>query len=601
MKKTLTILLTLILCMALIPTMAFASSKKVVTVVNEPGTYNADEAIVVNTNFATTYKDYGCCSWAAVSSSNSEEISEDVIVSDDSFEAYGYEYNPFNGLWIEDADIPEDDMPLLNNEIMADTDSDGRVYAYSVGDMMSIKDNYSGYIDLECLYIGEYCTVWGSLYQANKIRLTASQAKTLADEFDRVYPTVRDAIGEARDPDQDGKLAICCYDIKDDYTTYSGNFGANSYTAGYFWQTQLTGGIDMINVDTFPGMTYSSVTSYSDDQGSALVRVTNVFGTLVHEYQHLINFSYSSNVGLSKMDSFLNEAFSMGTEHMIFGYTKVASRVDNFNYGGSNYYYAGSPLCYWDSSSGNRVLANYSNSYLFGQYLRTQYAQKIGDETGNTFYKDVQLARIANWDSNAFDTIANSILERSKEEIVFDFWTACYLNESSGKYGFNGEQWAMNINPKTTFDTTLEDSGIVTAYNGGAVYGKVPDGKIKIVSMDYNIKVILISSVATYNDGESDCSVTYSAALTDPASYSGLSSDQKKINITRPAEESYTAYAAVYDKDGKLLGIFSVTQNSGGEATLTLGDISNKASKIKVLVADGETGAPAMNALCFGN
>ncbi len=599
MRKTLTILLVLILCMALVPVTAFAAGKKVVTVVDEPGIYNADEVIVVNTDFATGYKDYGCCSWAAVSSSNSEEISEDVIDIDDSLEAFGYEYNPFNGLWIEDADIPGNDMPMFDDEDITDPDSDGRVYAYSVGDMMSINDNYSGYIDLECLYVGEYCTVWGSLYQANKIRMTADKAKTLADEFDRVYPTVRDAIGEARDPDQDGKLAICCYDIKDDYTTYSGNFGANSYTAGYFWETQLNGGIDMINVDTFPGMTYSSVTSYSDDQGSALVRVTNVFSTLVHEYQHLINVSYSSNAGLSKMDSFLNEAFSMGTEHMIFGYTKVASRVDNFNYGGPSYYYAGSPLCYWDRNG--IVLANYSNSYLFGQYLRTQYAQKIGDETGNTFYKAVQLARIANWDSNAFDTIANSILERSKEEIVLDFWTACYLTEKSGKYGFNGEQWAMNINPKTSFDTTLENSGIVTAYNGGAVYGKVPDGKIEIVSMDYNIKVILIGSVGTYNDGESDCTVTYSAALLDPTSCSDLSSEQKQISISRPAEEAYTAYAAVYDKDGKLLGIFSVTQNSGGEATLKLGNISNKATKIKILVADGESGAPAMSALSFGN
>ncbi len=608
MKKVLIILLSLILCITCIPAYAFAGSDFSVQIVDKAGTYDADEVIAVNINASAGdgVSRSATCSWSGVSnlSAGEDSVDSEYYESEslplDSFNNSNiYDYNEYNGLWIEDAtgllDSPEE-SEIDNSDLYLDENL-GRA-SYSVGSTCTIKDGVSyKSVKLVCLYIGEHCTVWGSTSQKAKIRITTAIAEEIADTFDSVYQLVNDSIGTALDPDGDGKLAIHCFDIGDDYTTYGDVYGKSSYTAGYFWANELNGysssAQDIINIDTYPAMTALDISYYSSDEGAALKNISSIYGTLVHEYQHLINYSYSKTASLGEMETFLDEGFAMGTEHLVFGPDKTYKRINTFNTSTTNYY-AGSPLCSWESN--NVVLANYSNSYMFVQYLRTQYAQLIGSDTGNTFYKSVQQERVSRKKYSAWDVISSNILNTAKEDLIVNFWTAVYLKDDSGAYSFNGEAWARNIKPRDSFVATSGSSGTITTYNGGAVFGSVPTGKIKISSLSSSMKIVLITYTASYIDESSDCIITYDSRFDSYGSVDFMS--EKTVTIERSSGESYTVYAAVYDANGKLVAIAPKT-SSGEAVNLTLPKITSNAKSLSFFIVDSDS-LPVMNVLSFG-
>lgn len=357
---------------------------------------------------------------------------------------------------------------------------------HKVGDEFKLKGAINGSererdLDMVCLYVGEHCTVWGTTSDEKAVRLGSAQAAQIGVYFDEKFPTMKVTFGgDFVDADGDGKVAIMCYDIDENYKpgeTFSG-----PYTAGFFDMKDMIGrdsknrpsiggvifgessaypynGIDCIRIDTYPVM--------GNTPDTLMKRVENCYSTLFHEFQHMLNFSSSlhhleedKTDDLYYMDTFLNEAFSMAAEHLICGSDTTASRIRRFN--GSDYK-PGSSLTTWTGS-----LNNYANSYLFGQYLRTRWMQgeDAVEADGRDFYRTVYAACVdpvdesgnpiydendkqVRYDGNAMDVAAN-LLQTNAISLTTDFWTAVCLNQSNGVFGFAGERWADAIEMRTS-------------------------------------------------------------------------------------------------------------------------------------------------------
>ncbi len=332
-------------------------------------------------------------------------------------------------------------------------------------------------LDMVCLYVGKYCTVWGTTSDEEAVRLGSEQAAQIGEYFDEKFPTMEATFGgDFVDADGDGKVAIMCYDIDKNYKadlTFSG-----PYTAGFFDMKDMIGsdnkigsvsfgesaaypynGIDCIRIDTYPVM--------GGTPDTLMTRVENCYSTLFHEFQHMLNFSSSlhhceqrKTDNLYYMDTFLNEAFSMAAEHLICTSDSTANRIERFN--GSDYK-PGSPLTTW-----NGTLDNYANSYLFGQYLRTRYRQSglANKADGSDFYRTVydwcvdptdldgepvydEAGNQIRYNGNAMD-VAADLLQTNAISLTIDFWTAVCLNQSAGGFGFAGEDWANAIEMQTS-------------------------------------------------------------------------------------------------------------------------------------------------------
>lgn len=369
---------------------------------------------------------------------------------------------------------------------------------YVVGNTFNVYDNNCEFRPVQCLYVGNYCTVWGSTADAAEICIDADDAREIGMEFDSYYHQTINAFGSWYDADHDGKLAIFCYDLDEEYPQSD----IPSYLGGFFRPADLVdveGCIndiyfgteyyynmakDGIHIDTYPAMGYT---------GKYLEEISNTYSTLVHEFQHLINFSYQVAGGTDEslyasMETYLNEAFSMAAEHMICGASACESRISYFN--AANAYTPGSPLCYWENT-----LSNYSNSYLFGQYIRTRYAAKTGTD-GNSIFKMILEARQRNAGGDTLQMIAD-VLETTESELIMNFWTAVLTKEQSGPLGFGGETWADSITPQI-YESTDDSTGNI--YNGGAKFYRIGEGGFT-PSEKNNVEFIAFTSSETDEEG----------------------------------------------------------------------------------------------------
>ncbi len=350
--------------------------------------------------------------------------------------------------------------------------------SYAVGDTRTFYlDRSSGdtYTPVNCICVATstHATVWVPTDDPIYIKdssLMKNYMSTLASEFDTQYSKMTNMFGDVTDldnmyGDRDGKTALVCYDIDGDGTGYS-----NSYVAGYFFAadtsfpfSNATGSnCDMLHIDSWQGMN-------RDTADQILRDVTASKGTIVHEFQHMINFAVNrkNDPALYSVNTptYLNEAFSMAAEHLCYGAEEGGDRVWYYN----NYNYAASgavSLFQWGAYD---TLSNYSLSYLFGQYIRTQY------KDGNEIYKDAM---------NEFDSSSEDLLEiiadllgMTSKELLLNFRVALFLKNATGPYGFHGEKWADDIASLyvTGESTTLKPGAATVVALGSAPY--TPSGQ----------------------------------------------------------------------------------------------------------------------------
>lgn len=113
--------------------------------------------------------------------------------------------------------------------------------------------------------------------------------------------------------------------------------------------------------------------------------------------------------------------------------------------------------------NGSEVLANYSLSYLFSQYLRTQIDQIKGSGQGVLSYKSIIEDPAEN-----YVAVENVIKAKVDSTLTFaqfmtNFRAAMLLKADSGPYGFNNEAGFDAIS------TPLYGGGAIDLKGGGAV------------------------------------------------------------------------------------------------------------------------------------
>ncbi len=292
-------------------------------------------------------------------------------------------------------------------------------------------------------YSGDHCEVWAE----NPEEITSGKAAELGSEFDNsIYPLITEYFYTPSDVNNDGKVAILALDIQDNFDD------TGCYVGGYFYSKDLfnvsgSNKMEIFYIDTYPTMHYPKTNE---------INVSRAYSTLAHEFQHMVNFNRNYLVEYGNpMPTWLNEGLSLAAEHLYKGV--LSSRISYYNK--SSNIKNGHSLLYWGDN--NDTLSNYSLSYLFLQYIRTQAGS-------NNIFKDILLD-----DKNDSKAVTNALskygISKDFGELMTDFRLALLLKESTGPYGFKGDSSFSNI------DTQLY-TGSAKDIRGGSGFFKATDG-----------------------------------------------------------------------------------------------------------------------------
>ena len=330
--------------------------------------------------------------------------------------------------------------------------------SYSVGSTktFNIYSTYSptgsGSVQFKCLYVGQHCYIWTPTSSANNTypldTIDSSFAKKAADEFDSKFSLMQSSFGNHTNGSSgDGKLHMLYYNINDGWQPGQG------YIAGFFYQVDISNnGLPILNIDTYPGV------YYKNSSGTEYKSMDTTYNTMVHEYQHLINYSNTSG-----MSTWLNECFSAAAEEICYPGSSLVSRIQSWE----NYYYAdnndwlnppsefqyqssynlhnGYSMYAWNNNLSD-ILALYSQVSFFAQYLYSRF--------GNTIYRQI---------SNKFSSSDVSAITNatgvSCADLVRDFRIAVTANAAqsdyNGIYGFkvqNGYDPSKYHNVQSPYD-----------------------------------------------------------------------------------------------------------------------------------------------------
>jgi hypothetical protein len=264
---------------------------------------------------------------------------------------------------------------------------------------------------------GAYCNIW---VMNDLTTFTTAQAQEIADKFDAIYPVETSLLGYENGGgptgnggiDNDKRIQILVYDIGYDQAAYS-------YTAGYFWAKDMI----LDNVVS----SYSELRSNEAEMfyinGNRNLQVIGMFKTLVHEFQHMINYSQKYIKNNVTSASWYNEMLSMMTEDVIapligIGPTHsshpIRYRIPRFLI---NYNLSG--LTEWNPN--NNVLDSYSVAYAFGAYLLRNYGgaallkELLANNYTNTNSVTAALRKVNNDNGLSFE----NALRRFGETLIY--------------------------------------------------------------------------------------------------------------------------------------------------------------------------------------
>jgi hypothetical protein len=280
-------------------------------------------------------------------------------------------------------------------------------------------------VTAENLAVGRHCII----YKDKNAAVNTSDAKALAQEYDsKMYSLAVNNFGTPLDVDGNGKIILLLLDILD-------GGSAASYTAGYFWagnmyqkssnpkeQTYYSNEADMLYIDTNPG----------------IVNSEGCYSTVVHEMQHLINFSVwaaAADPNKQYTDTWIDEGLSTAAEDLYLG-KRLSDRIEWFKedplqtirYGNNFFVWDG----YWEQKD---EISNYATAYLFFQWLRIHAVNGAG------IYKE-----IINHQYGDYRAVAGAAAVRFSPAINNDWTTllrtwyaANLLRDSTGLTGYKNE------------------------------------------------------------------------------------------------------------------------------------------------------------------
>ncbi|NLD26840.1 MAG: peptidase M6, partial [Acholeplasmataceae bacterium] len=207
--------------------------------------------------------------------------------------------------------------------------------------------------------------------------ITQEQVDLLRDEFENnIRPTVTGFFGnedfhdgsnavledlgyfpEGYYANPEGKVLILVENIKDE--SYYTN--VDVYVAGFYWQAlEYYHDLNIVTLDSYAwfALMPNNNPAWQDYQ-------YEVFGTLAHEYQHLIHADHDPSE-----EKWLNEGMSGFTQYLC-GYGHNYTHVEWFLHFPEN------SLLEWGDYDGTEILADYGQAYLLQLYISEQFGQEF--------------------------------------------------------------------------------------------------------------------------------------------------------------------------------------------------------------------------------
>lgn len=313
-----------------------------------------------------------------------------------------------------------------------------------------------------------------TFFTSYKENISSYALNKLAQEFDYYYTSMTNIYGTHSDIDANGKIIILLMDINK--TKGSGN-----QVLGYFNPSDMHGN----NKGEILYMDISNANNKTD----------NAIGTIIHEFQHLINYSYVISGERNEMSSWLNEALSESTS-ILFNKATVESRIDGFNK--INYY------CFytWNTSNisnngKNNTHVNYPSASVFMNWLY----QKNG--SNETIFKTIASSKELG-DYKKVLSAAKGISGYSVSS-----WDSLLLDWMS-EIVTNGSNWTTTNKP-----TNNCASGDVSLYPGAMIVcdscnsNETSNGNI--VKTNVNGKTIVLNKDTTLGKGATSVKVSVSS------------------------------------------------------------------------------------------
>ncbi|MCR4614955.1 MAG: InlB B-repeat-containing protein [Clostridiales bacterium] len=338
---------------------------------------------------------------------------------------------------------------------------------YHVGDRKTVHSSFrkefpSDNVEVECVYVGEYCTVWNEVDGG----FSLSSSLKLGKDFDEIVVREFEIFGDKRiDTDGDGKTALFVHNLDSSY-------------GGYFSVSDLVDSLGRIGKVWFRYKGNGNACDCVHLDGAYV-------STVVHEFQHYLqrcwqfygknNLTYVPN----ELESYINEGFSecasyllVGSNSRVWWFEDVIADPEKYS------------LVNWSFDS-----AAYAASYVFCQYLRTSYAQLPGVEDGAEIYKLIMETRANKWVKNTLSIAADLLYPTSLypdlknsdsrcRQLIVDFWLAVLCKDGEGRRGFGGETWADPI--EAWVQAELPEDGSTGIRSAMAayyyMYENTPDG-----------------------------------------------------------------------------------------------------------------------------
>ena len=316
-------------------------------------------------------------------------------------------------------------------------------------------------------------------FTSYKENISSYALNKLAQEFDYYYTSMTNIYGTHSDIDANGKIIILLMDINK--TKNSGN-----QVLGYFNPSDMHGN----NKGEILYMDISNANNKTD----------NAIGTIIHEFQHLINYSYVISGERNEMSSWLNEALSESTS-ILFNKATVESRIAGFT--NINYY------CFytWDiptnisNNNKNNTHVNYPSASVFMNWLY----QKNG--SNGSIFKTIASSKELG-DYNKVLLAAKGISGYSVSS-----WDGLLLDWMS-EIVTNGNNWKTTNKP-----TNNCASGDVSLYPGAMIvcdnYTNGASGNI--VKTNVNGKTIVLNKDTTLGKGATSVKVSVNSSTSSKA------------------------------------------------------------------------------------